>query len=49
MSKEVMNRPAEVTSITTVEDILAKMREGVKAALDARDSTFGDYRTGDKS
>ncbi len=31
MSKEVMNRPAEVTSITTVEDILAKMREGVKA------------------
>lgn len=28
---------------------MAKMREGVKAALDARDSTFGDYRTGDKS
>ncbi|MGH6986662.1 MAG: enoyl-CoA hydratase-related protein [Caulobacteraceae bacterium] len=25
---------------------MAKMREGVKAALDARDATFGDYRTG---
>ena len=24
---------------------MAKMREGVKAALDARDATFGDYRT----
>ena len=24
---------------------MAQMREGVKAALDARDSTFGDYRT----
>ena len=24
---------------------MAKMREGVKAALDARDTTFGDYRT----
>jgi enoyl-CoA hydratase len=28
---------------------MAKMREGVKAALDARDSTFGDYRTGEKT
>ena len=27
-------------------EYMAKMREGVKAALDARDSTFGDYRTG---
>ena len=27
---------------------MSKMREGVKAALDARDSAFGDYRTGDK-
>jgi hypothetical protein len=25
---------------------MAKMREGVKAALTARDETFGDYRTG---
>ena len=25
---------------------MEKMREGVKTALDARDSTFGDYRTG---
>jgi hypothetical protein len=31
MSKEVMNRPTEATQITTVEDILAKMRNGVKA------------------
>jgi hypothetical protein len=28
---------------------MAKMREGVSAALTARDSTFGDYRTGDKA
>jgi enoyl-CoA hydratase len=28
-------------------EYMAKMREGVKAALDARDSTFGDYRTGE--
>ena len=27
-------------------EYMAKMREGVKAALDARDATFGDYRTG---
>jgi enoyl-CoA hydratase len=27
-------------------DYMAKMREGVKAALDARDGAFGDYRTG---
>ena len=27
-------------------DYMAKMREGVKAALDARDTAFGDYRTG---
>jgi enoyl-CoA hydratase len=27
---------------------MAQMREGVKAALDARDGAFGDYRTGDK-
>jgi enoyl-CoA hydratase len=26
---------------------MAQMREGVKAALDARDATFGDYRTKD--
>jgi enoyl-CoA hydratase len=26
-------------------EYMVKMREGVKAALDARDSTFGDYRT----
>jgi enoyl-CoA hydratase len=30
-------------------DYMIKMREGVKAALDARDSTFGDYRTGPKT
>ncbi len=29
-------------------DYMAKMREGVKAALDARDTTFGDYRTAAK-
>jgi enoyl-CoA hydratase len=28
---------------------MAKMREGVRAALDARDATFGDYRTGANS
>jgi len=28
---------------------MAKMREGVKAALNARDSTFGDYRTGERA
>ena len=28
---------------------MAKLREGVKAALDARDSEFGDYRTGPAS
>ena len=28
---------------------MAKMREGVKAALDARDGVFGDYRTREKS
>ena len=28
---------------------MAKLREGVKSALDARDSTFGDYRTSDKA
>ena len=27
---------------------MAKLREGVKEALTARDSAFGDYRTGDK-
>jgi enoyl-CoA hydratase len=27
---------------------MARMREGVKAALDARDATFGDYGTGGK-
>jgi enoyl-CoA hydratase len=27
---------------------MAQLREGVKAALDARDGAFGDYRTGDK-
>jgi enoyl-CoA hydratase len=27
-------------------EYMVKMREGVKAALDARDSSFGDYRTG---
>ena len=27
-------------------DYMAKMRGGVKSALDARDSAFGDYRTG---
>ena len=27
-------------------EYMAKMREGVKTALDARDSAFGDYRTG---
>ena len=27
-------------------EYMVKMREGVKTALDARDSTFGDYRTG---
>jgi enoyl-CoA hydratase len=27
---------------------MAQWREGVKAALDARDGAFGDYRTGDK-
>jgi enoyl-CoA hydratase len=27
---------------------MTKMREGVKAALDARDTTFGDYRTAEK-
>ena len=30
-------------------EYMVKMREGVKSALDARDSTFGDYRTGGKS
>ena len=29
-------------------EYMAKMREGVTAALSARDSQFGDYRTGDK-
>ena len=29
-------------------EYMVKMREGVKTALDARDSTFGDYRTGAK-
>jgi enoyl-CoA hydratase len=29
-------------------DYMVKMREGVKSALDARDATFGDYRTGAK-
>ncbi|HEY1750650.1 MAG TPA: hypothetical protein VGG29_05270 [Caulobacteraceae bacterium] len=28
---------------------MAKMREGVKAALTARDAQFGDYRTGAKA
>ncbi|MHB8529559.1 MAG: hypothetical protein ACYC8V_08640 [Caulobacteraceae bacterium] len=31
---------------TASRSYMAKMREGVKAALDARDETFGDYRTG---
>ena len=30
-------------------DYMVKMREGVKAALDARDATFGDYGTGPKA
>ncbi len=30
-------------------EYMGKFREGVKAALDARDSTFGDYRTGAKT
>jgi enoyl-CoA hydratase len=30
-------------------EYMVKMREGVKAALDARDGTFGDYRTGAKT
>ena len=30
-------------------EYMAVMREGVKKALDARDSTFGDYRTGAKT
>ena len=30
-------------------DYMAKMREGVKAALTARDETFGDYRTSGKA
>jgi len=30
-------------------EYMAKMREGVKEALTARDATFGDYRTGDKA
>jgi enoyl-CoA hydratase len=30
-------------------EYMAKMREGVKEALTARDSTFGDYRTGEKA
>jgi len=29
-------------------DYMAKLREGVRAALDTRDGAFGDYRTGDK-
>jgi len=29
-------------------EYMAKLREGVKEALTARDSAFGDYRTGDK-
>lgn len=29
-------------------EYMAKMQQGVKEALTARDSTFGDYRTGDK-
>jgi hypothetical protein len=28
---------------------MAKMREGVKEALTARDQAFGDYRTGAKA
>jgi hypothetical protein len=27
---------------------MAKLRDGVKEALTARDSAFGDYRTGEK-
>ena len=30
-------------------DYMAVMREGVKKALDARDSAFGDYRTGPRT
>ncbi len=30
-------------------EYMSKFREGVKVALDARDSQFGDYRTGDKA
>jgi enoyl-CoA hydratase len=30
-------------------EYMVKMREGVKAALDARDGVFGDYRTGAKT
>jgi len=30
-------------------DYMAKMREGVKEALTARDAAFGDYRTGAKA
>lgn len=30
-------------------EYMAKMREGVRQALDARDSQFGDYRTADKA
>ena len=30
-------------------EYMAQMRQGVKEALTSRDSTFGDYRTGDKS
>ena len=30
-------------------EYMGKLREGVKAALTARDETFGDYRTGDRA
>jgi enoyl-CoA hydratase len=40
----------QALAITTESsrETFAKFREGVKAALDARDGAFGDYRTGRK-